>query len=202
MTIYALANSLISPDNSFGQQSPVWTIVSPSAMLQGGNPYFVPDFDTRFEIRIALALRLGKLGKGIAPRFAHRYIDSAAPAALMVAADLLPKLQKAGLPWNQAISYDRSLAVGDFSKLSFEEISSSEISLQLRTEEGIETARLTSGHLPFSIEDCVARLSRDNTLKTGDILLLGTAASGPVLHPGQRASLQLNGTDSSKFNIR
>ena len=72
MTIYAIVNSLLPDSALSGDPRPVWTIVSSSGILQGGNPYFVPDFAERFEARTALALRIGKLGKGIAPKFAER----------------------------------------------------------------------------------------------------------------------------------
>ncbi len=100
MTIYAIVNSLLSSTEKDNPYPPVWTLISQAAILQGGNPFFVPDFASKFEARTALAIKIGRLGKGIAPRFAHRYIDSAAPAVLFVASDLLEKYKNVGFPWS------------------------------------------------------------------------------------------------------
>lgn len=202
MTIYAIVNNLIAPQAAGAVTAPIWTVISASAILQGGNPYFVPDFDSSFEARPALALRIGKLGKSIAPRFAHRYVEAAAPAAMMVASGMLRRLQREGLPWSGAVSYDRSVAIGKFSPLSFEELSRCRFSLSLISESGTSVAEWDARNLEYSVEETISSLSRDNALKTGDIILIGASGSGPALHPGLRAVLTLGDKESLKFNIR
>lgn len=200
MTIYAVVNNLIGDEST--HEEPIWTVMSPSAILQGGNPYFVPDFDSLFEARLALAIRIGKLGKGIAPRFAHRYIDGVAPASMMIARNLLENLQKLGLPWSKAISYDRSLAVGQFSNIPIEEILSAYVSLDIISGDEVNSFKSNGLCLPFSIEGIISALSRDNALKTGDYIVVASPQSGPVLEPGPRVELRLNDKKPLKFNIR
>ncbi|MDE7349796.1 MAG: fumarylacetoacetate hydrolase family protein [Muribaculaceae bacterium] len=199
MTIYATVNNIIG----YGEKTePIWTLISPSAILQGGNPYFVPDFAARFEARTALAVRIGKLGKSIAPRFAHRYIDAAAPAVVFIAADRLEGLRGKGLPWTSAMSYDRCLAIGRFTAMPYEDITRCRSSLSLKRLEIIENAEEIRLAPSQGLEETIAAISRDNTLKTGDILLIGIAGSGPTVAPGMRAHLELNGKDALEFNIR
>lgn len=200
MTIYALVNNLI--DYKGIDTEPIWTVMSPSAILQGGNPYFVPDFDFRFEARPAIAIRIGKLGKSISPRFAHRYVDGIAPASMMIASNLLKSLANAGHPWSKAISYDRSLAVGKFTQMQIEEISTSEFGLELACGDKTSSLNCATKSLPFDVEETISAISRDNALKTGDYIVVASMEPGIILEPGQRATLKLNDENMLRFNIR
>ncbi len=202
MTIYAIVNGLISKQSENSASTPVWTLISPSAILQGGNPYFVPDFDTRFEARPALALRIGKLGKGIARRFAHRYIDSVTPCCAMVATDTLRSAMESGLPWSRALSYDRSIVMGTPLKIPMEEIGEFRFNVTLQSAVSTPSCEWTAAECASAIEDVVSELSRDNTLKTGDIILIGMAPEGPLLCEGQRAVISVGSDVSARFNIR
>lgn len=202
MTIYAIVNEIFSTPTQATEAVPVWTLITPSAILQGGNPYFVPDFASGFEAWPALAVRIGKLGKSVAPRFAYRYVEAVAPAVVFAAADLLKRLREQGMPWTQAISYDRSLAIGKFRTLDFELIADCECSLTLRPDGCDDKTILHRSAIRPPLEETIRAVSRDNTLKTGDILLVGLSGHGPEVKPGIRALLSLNGEESLRFNIR
>ncbi len=202
MTIYAIVNNLIPIQTGGYVTPPVWTLISQAAILQGGNPFFVPDFASVFEARPALAVKIGRLGKGIAPRFASRYVEAAAPAVVFVASDLLQSLKESGFPWTQAISYDRALALGKFSNISLEECKSCEIKLAIESKDSSIVEKWTSDSIVPGIEETIAAVSRDNALKMGDIFLFGIADSGPVVVPDMRARLLFDGIDSLAFNIR
>lgn len=200
MTIYAIVNSLLpsSPNTSH----PVWTLISPAGILQGGNPYFVPDFASVFEARMTMAVRIGKLGKGIAQRFVSRYIDAVAPAVMFVATDLLHQLKADGCPWTAALSYDRCLAIGKFRPMSFEEIKNCKCSIELHSTDSSDVTTFNNSNMSPTPAEIVEAISRDNTLKTGDILLTGLSGGGLQVKPGLRAILRMNGEESLRFNIR
>lgn len=202
MTIYALVDDLIYDKGRERGKTPVWSLISPAGILQGGNPYFVPDFAERFEARISLAVRIGKLGKGIAPRFASRYVEAVAPAVVFVAADRLHRLREEGLPWTSAISYDRCLAIGKFTTLPFDEISRCECSVSLESDDSRHEATWNSCGMDAGLDVTISAISRDNTLKTGDILLYGISGQGPEVIQNQKARLTINGVESLRFNIR
>ncbi len=202
MTIYAIVNDLLSSSDGSKPSSPVWTLISQAAILQGGNPFFVPVFAGNFQARMALAIRIGRLGKGIAPRFVSRYVEAAAPAILFVASDLLEHYRQAGLPWSQAISYDRALALGKFTNSTLEECKASHIGMSIESKDGTIEASWPSETLFPSIEDIVAAVSRYNALKMGDIILIGISDAGPQVTPDMRVHLSLNDSDSLSFNIR
>lgn len=197
MTIYAIVNNLISP----ATKDPMWTLISSNSILQGGNPYFVPDFAGRFEIRPALSIRIGKLGKGIPARFAYRYVSGVAPCLVMAAADKLESLREAGMPWTQALSYDRSVAFGRYADIPADKIRDCSVDVTLQTAEITDRIIMTADTM-IPAEETIAALSRDNTLKTGDLIIAGVAAAGPEAHPATKVTLSLNGEISLRFNIR
>lgn len=203
MTIYAIVNGLTEQTGDDHRAStPVWSILSAAGILQGGNPYFVPDFADSFEARTAIAIRIGRLGKGIARRFAYRYVESVGPAVLFVADSMLADLRAKGLPWTSAISYDRCLALGRFSEITFESIPASLVGLTLTDRTTMETTESFRTFPDVDIPGVIESLSRDNTLKTGDIILAGIAENGPKASQGLTARLSLNDVESLRFNIR
>ncbi len=86
--------------------------------------------------------------------------------------------------------------------MPYDEIIRCSGSLTLKSADSDEFTEYVFGQGRPSLEDIVAALSRDNTLKTGDILLLGLAGEGPEVAPGLRATLRLNGEETLGFNIR
>ncbi len=202
MSIYAIVNNLISESYPEPNGHAIWTLISGACILQGGNPFFVPDFSPRFEARIALAAKIGKLGKGMASRFAHRYVASVAPCIIFTAPELLSTLREKGLPWTQAISYDKSLAVGKFSEIPFSEIEDCKIRLTLEAPNTSLETEWNDNFVYPSVAETISQIGVDNTLKTGDLILFGLTQEGPSVSPGQRLTLTLNGEESLKFNIR
>lgn len=51
--------------------------IADSALGRPVVPWFIPDFGSPWTWRKAIALRVNRLGKGISPEFASRYVDAA-----------------------------------------------------------------------------------------------------------------------------
>lgn len=203
MTIYNVIDNHHAPDLHHGLTPIHWTILSGAAILQGGSPFFIPDFASVFEARLSLAVRICRLGKNIAPRFAHRYVDAAAPCVSFTAADLLESLRAAGLPWTQALNFDRSAAFGKYSPADIDSLGKAEVRLRLRSQDGSEVESVWSAQeLRIPIREVISLISRDNTIKTGDVILVGAGANGPAVRIGQHAELSIDGSTSVNFNIR
>lgn len=192
MTIYALIDT--------PAVAPVWTLLSGASILQGGNPYFVPDFADRFEAFPSLALRIGKLGKGISSRFADRYVESVAPCAVIAAVDLLDSLRKEGLPWTPAVCYDRSLALGKFTSVDFNGIGDLGVTLRMVSDQATECSDRSI--TTETAAESICAIARDNTLKTGDLIVLPWGDKSLRMNIGAKATLLLGGVESVKFNIR
>ena len=74
-----------------------------SCLLNGRKPFFVPDWTNEVGVTDCIILRVCRLGKEIAPKFADRYYDAIAPGADFIAMDRVQELQAAGRPWTSAL---------------------------------------------------------------------------------------------------
>ncbi len=139
-----------------------------SCVIKKGKPFFVPDFAERFVASPSLAIRIDRLGKSIAERFSHRYYGSVAPALAVIAPDLLSTLRYQGLPWSRAVIFDRSLMLGDFVPFNDFIIGGSAVEYVAANKK----IRWELSSLRIGINALISELSRENTLKTGDIILV------------------------------
>ena len=85
-----------------------------SCLLNGKKPLFIPDWTEELGVTECMVLRVSRLGKEIAPKFANRYYDAIAPGADFVAMDVLREAKAQGKPWTRALAFDYSLALGEW----------------------------------------------------------------------------------------
>lgn len=178
-------------------KGPAYYTMQETSLVRSGNPFFVPDFDTEFRAYPSLCLRIGRLGKGIAPRFAGRYIESWTMAVAVVATGLLGKLRSQGDPWSPAVSFDRSCWLGNLQSI--------DTLLEYGTfkvECGESDIIYETRKLIPSIKELISLLSRDNTLKNGDLILAGLMSRGITLCPGMNMRITENGKLTGLTDIR
>jgi len=178
---------------------PAYYTMQETSLIRSGNPFFVPDFDTEFRAYPSLCLRIGRLGKGIAPRFVHRYIESWTMAVAVVATGLLRRLRSQGDPWSPAVSFDRSCWLGNLQPIdTLLEYDTFKVECG-ESDIIYETRKLTPAK-----EELISFLSRDNTLKNGDLILAGLMPRGVTLLPGTRMRITHNEklTDLTDIRIR
>lgn len=156
-----------------------------SALLVNRKPFFVPDGVTRLIAYPALALRVCRLGKNIAPRFADRYFDAVALALDIQAANLLDELSAQGAPWTAAANLDGSFPIGTF--------------LPVRSEDFQTCFYLNEAPLPVlqcsfsAIQEAVSRLSQATTIRQGDILYVPLSHEPIELHVEDVVTARLEG---------
>ena len=85
-----------------------------SCLLNGRKPLFMPEWTQELGVTECLVLRVSRLGKEIAQKFADRYYDAVAPGADFVAKDKLREARANGRPWTEALAFDYSLAIGEW----------------------------------------------------------------------------------------
>jgi len=85
-----------------------------SCLLVNRKPFFRPDDSNDLRAIPCVVLRVSRLGKSVAARFADRYFDAFAYGFDFVAWDKLTVAQQNGKPWTEATCFDYSLAVGDW----------------------------------------------------------------------------------------
>ena len=94
-------------------QEPVIFMKPDSAILKDGKPFFVPDFSNEVHYETEVVVRICRLGKNIAPRFAHRYYDAVTVGIDFTARDLQRKFREAGNPWELCKGFDMLFKIDD-----------------------------------------------------------------------------------------
>ena len=89
-----------------------------SCLLVNRKPFFAPDGTDDLRAMPCVVLRVSRLGKSVAARFADRYFDAFAYGYDFVAWDILTEKQRLGRPWAEATCFDYSLAVGSWLPVS------------------------------------------------------------------------------------
>lgn len=125
-------------------------------------------------------MRICRLGKNIAPRFAHRYYDAVTVGIDFTARDLQRRFREAGNPWELCKSFDNSAAIGKFIPLEQAGADLQQLDFHLDID-GKEVQRGNTADMLFKVDDIIAYVSRFMTLKIGDLLFTGTPVGvGPV----------------------
>ncbi|MBE6287135.1 MAG: fumarylacetoacetate hydrolase family protein [Mediterranea massiliensis] len=159
---------------------PVIFLKPDSAILRDGKPFFLPDFSNEIHYETELVVRICRLGKCIAPRFAHRYYDAVTVGIDFTARDLQNRFRDLGHPWELSKGFDNSAAIGDF--VSLEQVGGDvqNIDFHLDIDEKVVQRGNTSDML-FKVDEIIAYVSRFMTLKIGDLIFTGTPAGvGPI----------------------
>lgn len=150
-----------------------------SALLKDGKPFFIPDFSQEVHYETELVVRIDRLGKNIAERFAHRYYSEVTVGIDFTARDLQRRLREKGLPWEISKAFDNSAAIGHFVPLStVGDVQQLSFHLDI---DGKTVQRGSTADMLFTVDRIVAYVSRFFTLKIGDLIFTGTPVGvGPV----------------------
>lgn len=175
---YALHNRELgtSPET----KEPVIFMKPDSAILKDGKPFFLPDSLGRVDYETEVVVRICRLGKHIAPRFAHRYYDAVTVGIDFTARDMQQRFRENGLPWELCKGFDNSAAIGRFVPLADAGGDIRRLDFRLDID-GETRQRGCTADMLFGVDDIIAYVSRFMTLKIGDLLFTGTPAGvGPV----------------------
>ena len=160
-------------------KEPVIFMKPDSALLKDSKPFFIPDFSKRVDYETELVVRICRLGKNIAPRFAHRYYDAVTVGIDFTARDLQQKLRAEGKPWEISKGFDNSAVIGDFVPVDrFKDVQNLDFHLDI---DGNKVQQGNTRDMIFKIDDLIAYISQFYTLKIGDLIYTGTPVGvGPV----------------------
>jgi 2-keto-4-pentenoate hydratase/2-oxohepta-3-ene-1,7-dioic acid hydratase in catechol pathway len=150
-----------------------------SALLQNNKPFFYPDFSTDIQYETEIVLKIDRLGKSIAPKFAHRYFSEITVGIDFTARDLQKRCKEKGHPWEIAKAFDNSAPVGLMTpKTAFPDIQNVNFHLDVN---GTTVQQGNTKDMIFSIDQIIAHASQYFTLKNGDLIFTGTPHGvGPV----------------------
>ena len=160
---------IIGINNNYGttEKTPALFLMADSSLLKDGKPFFLPSFDNDFRMYPSIVIKICRLGKNIAKRFASRYYD-AYTFGINVRAEQLP--------WASAVAFDSSAIMGDFKDFTSQE-ELFDKSFDIRQNEEI-VATWSFNHLSNDIDALIESISNRFTLKIGDLIYIGFPADG------------------------
>ncbi|MCM0389734.1 fumarylacetoacetate hydrolase family protein [Bacteroides fragilis] len=181
-------------------KEPVIFMKPDSAILKDGKPFFIPDFSNEVHYETELVVRINRLGKNIAPRFAHRYYDALTVGIDFTARDLQRQFRAAGNPWELCKGFDSSAAIGTFVPVErFADVQNLRFHLDI---DGNTVQQGYTADMLFKIDDIIAYVSRFVTLKIGDLLFTGTPVGVGPVSIGQHLEGYLEAEKLLDFYIR
>ena len=178
-----------------GASAPQAYLMADSSILFTGRPFFVPDFARAFVATPTIVVRTGRLGKCIAPKFAHRYWDALTAGFTLRAIESddarLSVLDRA---------FDGAVIVGDWV-----ETSSVDDPLTATVQAMVGDMMLSScclADMQQPVDELLAAVSTRCSIKMGDLLLTGDTATGHQLTPGDRLTATVAGTQVLDVKVR
>jgi 2-keto-4-pentenoate hydratase/2-oxohepta-3-ene-1,7-dioic acid hydratase in catechol pathway len=113
-------------------KKPVFFMKPATALLQGRNPFFYPDFSKDIHYETELVLKISKNGRHIEKKFAYKYYEEIGIGIDFTARDLQAECKNKGLPWEIAKAFDQSAPIGSFlPKSNFTDLSDIYFSLKI-----------------------------------------------------------------------
>ena len=182
------------------QRDPVIFTKCDSALLRPGNPFFLPGHTQQCEYETELVVRIGHMGRCIAERWVHRYIDAVTVGIDFTARDVQRRLANQGLPWDLAKGFDGSAAIGEWIPVNeFRDLQDLHFSLDINGQ------TVQSGHtadMIHSVARLVSYISQYFTLKTGDMIYTGTPSGVGPVHIDDHLEGYLEGRKLLEFNVK
>ncbi len=155
-------------------KDPVIFMKPDSAILPKEQDFYIPEFTQSLHYEVEVLVKIHKVGKHIAPAFAHKYYDEISLGIDFTARDVQDELKKKGLPWEKAKAFDGSAVIGKWvSKSNYGSIDHLTFSLQ-KNQEVVQQA--STELMLWKVDELIAHVSSFFTLKKGDIIFTGTPA--------------------------
>ncbi len=180
-------------------ESPILFIKSDTAVLPKKQDFYIPNFTNEVHYELEFIVKINKVGKCIAKKFAHKYYDQVSVGIDFTARDLQSKMKSEGLPWEIAKSFDGSAVIGEWIFKSQINILNSDIKLE-KNKQVVQQGNI--GEMAFSIDEIIAYASQFFTLKTGDIIFTGTPAGVGAVRENDRLEAYLNNAKLIELNIK
>ena len=181
---------------------PLFFLKPDTALLRNNDPFYLPAFSDEVHYECELVVRINRVGRCIAERFARRYYDEVGLGIDFTARDLQRRAIAEGLPWEASKAFDHSVALsprflplaelgGDVQRLRFE------LALNGQVRQRGDTAEMI-----FPIDRLIAHVSQYVTLRMGDLLYTGTPVGVGPVHAGDTLRATLEGETLLDFDIR
>ncbi|MDR1557991.1 MAG: fumarylacetoacetate hydrolase family protein [Tannerellaceae bacterium] len=173
---------------------------SDSSLLKDGKPFFIPDFSSEIHYETEIVVKINRLGKNIAERFAHRYYSEVTVGIDFTARDWQRRLRREGLPWEISKAFDHSAVTGSFIPLEEAgDIGRIPFCLEIN---GQKVQKGNTADMIFTVDRIIAYVSCFFTLKTGDLIYTGTPEGVGPVKAGDRLQGYIGERKLLDFSVR
>ncbi len=187
MKILAIGRNYVEHIEELNNERPSEPVIftkPDTALLKNNAPFYYPGFSQDIHHEVELVLKIGREGKNIQEKFAHKYYDQIGIGIDFTARDLQQNAKEKGLPWAIAKGFNGSAPVSGFKDIThFKDLN--DITFSLFIDDNLQQKGNTALML-FSFDYIVAYLSTFFTLKKGDLIFTGTPAGVGPVRTGQK----------------
>lgn len=160
-------------------KAPVFFMKPDTALLKDGADFYFPDFTKDLHYECELVVKIDKVGKNIAEKFAPKYYSKVTLGIDFTARDLQQQCKEKGLPWEIAKAFEHSAPLSN-DWIDVKDLDLNNTHFELK-QNGKTVQKGHSADMIFTIDKIIAYVSQFMTLKTGDLIFTGTPAGvGPV----------------------
>lgn len=147
-------------------------------LLRKGYPFFLPKANCQYMAAPALAIRIGRLGKGVQPQFAHKYVEAIGVGFDIIEQPTLNQIRAQALPWDAATAFAESAAA------CFVEYDATQLGLPdaIKVSTAIGSANSQTFYVEHTtIRQAIANYAINRMIKQGDVLLIRSIESRELL---------------------
>jgi len=179
---------------------PIFFLKPDTALLRNNDPFFYPNFTQHIDYECEIVVKINKVGKNIQEKFAHTYYQEISLGIDFTARDWQEDCKKKGLPWETAKAFDNSAVLSSlFIDKKQMDIQNIDFSLALNNR---KVQQGNTSDFIFSIDECIAYISRFMTLKIGDLIYTGTPQGVGKVQIGDRLTGYIGSQQMFHFQIK
>lgn len=205
MNIFAIHNNFtpsacnksLSP--TFISNTPVVYELPDTALLLKHRPFFIPDYAQPCSYQGSLVIRISRLGRYIAPQYAHRYFDTATVGIAFTADNLYEHCLSNHLPWDISKGFDGAAAVGQFQPVADLNLPCASFMLK---DNGQVVQQSSNENANFSLAEIVSHVSQFFMLRQGDLIYYGFPCPPTKAEIDHSIEGYLNGKRVLQFSIK
>lgn len=186
--------------NAEKPSEPVFFLKPDTALLRDNDPFYIPNFSNDVHYECEVVIRIDKVGKNVQEKFAPKYYTSFTLGVDFTARDLQQQCKEKGLPWERAKAFDHSAPISN-TFLSTADFDMNNLSFRLEKNDTTVQEGNTNDWI-FNIDQIIAYVSKYMTLKTGDLIYMGTPEGVGPVQIGDRLKGYIGDKEMFAFDIK
>ena len=157
-------------------EEPLFFLKPDSAILPKRHAFYIPEWTDCVHYEVELIVKINRLGKAVAHKYANRYYAEVGLGIDFTARDIQVALKSDGHPWEKSKAFDNSAIVSEFF-IALSELGGDVQNLNFKlflNDELVQST--TTSRMIHSVDELIVYVSKFMTIKTGDLIFTGTPA--------------------------